>query len=238
MTVLRQRMIEDMPLRGLAARTREAYVAAVEPLAKYRRRSPDEIAEDRRTTSTPHHVAEERRLPRKWIPSSTHSGVRRITSLRFPVSGQDFKPFDRFRQGGKLLHFALKLLGACSIGQLPKHGFRRGANGLRFGWDPFHQHTGPHFSTPQGGGVVVTCPHRYEDHRQTVPERRLQGIVATMEDKCIAVWQNERLRNVSLHSDVIRQRLELPRIHRPANGHDQVYLFGAEGGQNRLECAG
>jgi len=37
-----------------------------------------------------------------------------------------------------------------------------------------------------------------------------------MEDECIAVWQNERLRNVSLHPDVIRQRLELPgSIDRP-----------------------
>jgi hypothetical protein len=42
MTVLRQRMIEDMQLRGLAARTQEAYVAAVEHLAKYYRKSPIE----------------------------------------------------------------------------------------------------------------------------------------------------------------------------------------------------
>ena len=39
MTVLRQRMIEDMQLRGLAARTQEAYVAAVEQLAKYYHKS-------------------------------------------------------------------------------------------------------------------------------------------------------------------------------------------------------
>ena len=45
MTVLRQRMIEDMQLRGLAARTQEAYVAAVERLVKYYRRSPDQIGE-------------------------------------------------------------------------------------------------------------------------------------------------------------------------------------------------
>jgi hypothetical protein len=160
MSVLRQRMIEDMQRRGLAAPTREAYVAAVEPPAKHRRRSPDEIAGDRRTTSTLDHVAEERRLPGKWIPSSRRSSVWRITTLRFSVSRQGLKPFDRFGQGGKLLHFALKLLGACSIGQLSKHGFRRGANGHRFGWDPFHQHTGPHFSTPQRGGVLVTRPHR------------------------------------------------------------------------------
>jgi integrase/recombinase XerD len=46
MTVLRQRMIEDMQLRGLAARTQEAYVAAVEQPAKYHRKPPDEIAEE------------------------------------------------------------------------------------------------------------------------------------------------------------------------------------------------
>ena len=45
MTMLRQRMIEDMQLRGLAARTQEAYVAAVEQLARYYHRPPDEIGE-------------------------------------------------------------------------------------------------------------------------------------------------------------------------------------------------
>ncbi len=39
-------MIEDMQLRGLAARTQEAYVAAVQQLAKYYRKSPDEIGEE------------------------------------------------------------------------------------------------------------------------------------------------------------------------------------------------
>ncbi len=46
MTVLRQRMIEDLQLRGLAPRTQEAYVAAVEHLAKYYRKSPDEVGEE------------------------------------------------------------------------------------------------------------------------------------------------------------------------------------------------
>jgi integrase/recombinase XerD len=45
MTVLRQRMIEDMQLRGLAPRTQEAYVAAVEQLAEHYHRPPDEIGE-------------------------------------------------------------------------------------------------------------------------------------------------------------------------------------------------
>ena len=39
-------MIEDMQLRGLAARTQEAYVAAVEQLAKHWHQSPDEISEE------------------------------------------------------------------------------------------------------------------------------------------------------------------------------------------------
>jgi hypothetical protein len=34
MTVLRQRMIEDMQLRGLAARTQEAYVARAHPACR------------------------------------------------------------------------------------------------------------------------------------------------------------------------------------------------------------
>ena len=35
MTPLRQRMLEDMQLRGLSARTQECYVAAVRPLAEH-----------------------------------------------------------------------------------------------------------------------------------------------------------------------------------------------------------
>jgi hypothetical protein len=46
MTVLRQRMTEDMQLRGLAPRTQEAYVSAVEQRARHYRKSPDEIDEE------------------------------------------------------------------------------------------------------------------------------------------------------------------------------------------------
>jgi len=45
-TPLRQRMIEDMQLRGFAARTQEAYLLAVRQLAKYYRKSPDQINEE------------------------------------------------------------------------------------------------------------------------------------------------------------------------------------------------
>jgi site-specific recombinase XerD len=46
MTVLRQKMIEDMQLRGFAARTQEAYLLAVRQLAKHYHKSPDQINEE------------------------------------------------------------------------------------------------------------------------------------------------------------------------------------------------
>jgi integrase/recombinase XerD len=46
MTPLRQRMLEDMQLRGLAERTQEAYLSAVLQVALHYRKSPDLITED------------------------------------------------------------------------------------------------------------------------------------------------------------------------------------------------
>ena len=47
MTLLRQRMLEDMQLRGLSARTQGVYVAAVRQLAEHYHASPDEREEGR-----------------------------------------------------------------------------------------------------------------------------------------------------------------------------------------------
>jgi Phage integrase, N-terminal SAM-like domain len=46
MTPLRQRMIEDMQLRGFSARTQECYAAAVGQLAKHYHRSPEQLTEE------------------------------------------------------------------------------------------------------------------------------------------------------------------------------------------------
>ena len=46
MSALRQKMIEDMQLHGFALRTQEAYLLAVRQLAKYCRKSPDQIEEE------------------------------------------------------------------------------------------------------------------------------------------------------------------------------------------------
>ena len=46
MTPLRQRMIEDLQLRGLAAKTQDAYLRAVRQLAEHYHKSPDLITKE------------------------------------------------------------------------------------------------------------------------------------------------------------------------------------------------
>ncbi len=46
MTPLRTRMIEDMKLAGLAAKTQEVYLQAVSSLAKHYRKSPELLTEE------------------------------------------------------------------------------------------------------------------------------------------------------------------------------------------------
>jgi len=46
MSPLQQRMLEDMQLRGLSARTQEAYARAVWQLAQYYHRSPEQLSDE------------------------------------------------------------------------------------------------------------------------------------------------------------------------------------------------
>jgi hypothetical protein len=46
MSPLQQRMIEDMQLRGLSARTQEAYARAVWQLAQHNHRRPDQLSDE------------------------------------------------------------------------------------------------------------------------------------------------------------------------------------------------
>ncbi|HYN25721.1 MAG TPA: site-specific integrase [Pyrinomonadaceae bacterium] len=46
MSPLQQRMLEDMQLRGLSARTQEAYARAVWQLAQYYHRSPAQLGDE------------------------------------------------------------------------------------------------------------------------------------------------------------------------------------------------
>ena len=46
MTPLRQRMIEDLQLRGMGERTQQMYIRAVRQLAEHFNKSPDKITEE------------------------------------------------------------------------------------------------------------------------------------------------------------------------------------------------
>ncbi|HXW00203.1 MAG TPA: phage integrase N-terminal SAM-like domain-containing protein [Anaerolineae bacterium] len=46
MTALRQKMIEDMQLRGLSERTQETYVRMVRQLAEYYHKPPDQLSQE------------------------------------------------------------------------------------------------------------------------------------------------------------------------------------------------
>jgi len=46
MTPLRERMIEDMQLRGFSPRTQESYARAVRKLAEHYHKSPDLVTEE------------------------------------------------------------------------------------------------------------------------------------------------------------------------------------------------
>jgi len=60
MTPLRQQMSEAMVLRGLALRTREAYLAAVVALAKFYRRSPDTLTSEQLQAYLLHLITEKK----------------------------------------------------------------------------------------------------------------------------------------------------------------------------------
>src|SRR3990172_12915507 len=61
MSELRSRMIRDMTLRGFSPRTHEAYIGAVVGLAKYYRRSPDQLTNDEVQAYLAHLIRERKR---------------------------------------------------------------------------------------------------------------------------------------------------------------------------------
>lgn len=88
MTPLRQRMIEEMQLRGLSPRTQKAYVAGVAGLARYHGRSP-ELLDEAQIRTYLLHLTGERRLARATVIQAS-CALRFLyhTVLRCP---QEFK---------------------------------------------------------------------------------------------------------------------------------------------------
>ena len=61
MSILRQQLIQELVLRGCSPRTQEAYISAVYQLAKYYRRSPEQVT-DQEIRAYLFHLAENRKL--------------------------------------------------------------------------------------------------------------------------------------------------------------------------------
>ena len=72
MSELRTRMIRDMALRGFSPRTHQAYIGAVVGLAKYHRRSPDQITNDE-VQAYLAHLIQERRLSWSTCSQAAHA---------------------------------------------------------------------------------------------------------------------------------------------------------------------
>lgn len=72
MSELRTRMIRDMALRGFSPRTHQAYIGAVVGLAKYYRRSPDQITNDE-VQAYLAHLIQERELSWSTCSQAAHA---------------------------------------------------------------------------------------------------------------------------------------------------------------------
>ena len=88
MTELRQRMVNDMILRGMAEKTRTSYTQAVAGLAKFYRRSPDQITHDD-VQAYLLHLIQERKLA--W--STCKIAVCALRFLFHTTLGQDAVAF-------------------------------------------------------------------------------------------------------------------------------------------------
>ena len=99
MTELRRRMDEDMIVRGMAARTRETYLAAVTGLAKHYRRSPDQISDEEVQAYLLHLIRDRHRA---W--NTCHIVVHGLRFLYHTTLKRDRTTFTipSMRQPGKL----------------------------------------------------------------------------------------------------------------------------------------
>jgi len=93
MTQLRQRMIEDMQLRGLAPRTQESYLAAVAGLARFYKRSPDLLSDEEVRSYFLHLVSERHLAPRSVM--LYRAGIRFLFEQTL---GRPIQPVARVRQ--------------------------------------------------------------------------------------------------------------------------------------------
>lgn len=90
MTPLRERFIRELTLRGKSPRTEEAYVGAVAGLARYYRKSPDQIS-DEQVKGYLFHLARERKL----APSSLNQVVSAVRAFQHLVLERPMESLER-----------------------------------------------------------------------------------------------------------------------------------------------
>ena len=114
MTELRRRMDEDMVVRGMADRTRETYLAAVTGLAKYYRRSPDQISDEEVQAYLLHLIRDRHRA---W--NTCHIVVHGLRFLYHTTLKHDRTTFSipSMRQPGKLP----PILSRAEVAQILAH---------------------------------------------------------------------------------------------------------------------
>jgi site-specific recombinase XerD len=72
MTTLRQQLIQELVLRGMSARTQQAYIHQVYHLAKYYRQAPDQLS-DQQVRAYLFHLAQERKLAASTINQAVNA---------------------------------------------------------------------------------------------------------------------------------------------------------------------
>ena len=123
MTPLRARMIEDMKLAGLAAKTQEVYLQAVRALAKHSMKSPDQLSEE----EVRRYLLEVREKNARGSFKTCYYGIQffyrntlgndwRLFKKRFgsPSRSGSRRPFPMLRFGGSSMASAIRSIAAVS----------------------------------------------------------------------------------------------------------------------------
>ena len=112
MSTLRQQLIQELVLRGCSPRTQEAYVSAVYQLAKYYRRSPDQLS-DRQIRDYLFYLAETKKL-------SASSRNQATSALRFFYASVLSRPVEQVVRVLPRVRQAVKRPQVFAIGELER----------------------------------------------------------------------------------------------------------------------
>ena len=132
MTALRERMTQDLILRGLSLNTQAAYLRAVAQLARYYRRSPERISEREvadyllhlyREKGRSHSTCNQAVAALRFLYHVTLR--RRVASFVIPAARQPSEAVPRFEPGGARAALLANPIAPAS--RAAAHGLRHGS---------------------------------------------------------------------------------------------------------------